>query len=137
LEIRRLKPTDFAKGFPGVLKGLTRVTGDPDKAYAIYRERSRQGCVTFVAVENDRVIGAASVLVEQKYCGKPALHIEDVAVLRRHRDKGVGKLLVEACLRLARERGAYRATLFCSPDVQEFYEKCGFWVNGVSMRVKP
>ena len=52
--------------------------------------------------------------------------VEDFAVMPEHHSRGVGRCLLDALKRVARERGLYKLTLQCRPDVAAFYEACGY-----------
>ena len=58
-----------------------------------------------VARDDDRIVGAAAVLVYATPAFVKA-RIEDVVVDEHSRGKGVGEALVRRCLEVARERGA-------------------------------
>lgn len=74
------------------------------------------------------VIGAATLLVEQKFIRQGALcgHIEDVAVRKGFEGKGVASALMERALSYAKERGCYKVILDCSEKLVPFYKKFGF-----------
>ncbi len=60
----------------------------------------------------------------------PDGHIGRMAVLKAWRGKGVGKLLLEALVRRAIERGFGAAMLNAQIHAKAFYEKAGFTTEG-------
>jgi GNAT superfamily N-acetyltransferase len=44
--------------------------------------------------------------------------------------QGIGSALVDAAVHLARDRGLSLITVIANPTAREFYEKCGFAVEG-------
>jgi len=89
--------------------------------------------------ENDNtspfIIGSSTIFIETKLIhnfGKVA-HIEDVIVHNEFRGKGLGKLLLDKCIEIAKQNGCYKIILDCSVDNCPFYEKCGFIQKGVQM----
>jgi glucosamine-phosphate N-acetyltransferase len=138
--IRELKASDFGKGFLETLANLSDVGGlAPAEARALLREMmSNQAYHIFVAVAGDgQVIGAATLLVEQKFIHRGGLvgHIEDVVVRKGHQGKGVGGSVVNAAIEKARELGCYKVILDCKADLVDFYKKLGFSEHDVGMRI--
>jgi GNAT superfamily N-acetyltransferase len=59
---------------------------------------------------------------------RPTLYLEDLFVLPDHRGKGIGKALMNQCIKLARERGCGRMEWVCldwNTKAQEFYNALG------------
>ena len=86
---------------------------------------------------NGLVIGTSHLYVQPNlsHGGKPKGHVENVVVDRNHREHGIGRLLVNDLLRVARERGCYKVVLNCKPENYGFYKGLGFRVTGeVEMR---
>ena len=90
----------------------------------------------YVACLNDRIIGTITVLIEPKiiHRGGSVGHIEDIVVDKNYRKMGIGKLLINHVLDIAKERGCYKIILDCDEDNMGFYEKAGFKQKGVCMR---
>ena len=84
-----------------------------------------------------KVIGAITLLVEQKFIHKGGLvgHIEDVAVGKGYEGNGIGRSLVAAAIKKAERFGCYKVILDCKEDVVGFYEKLGFRRHEVGMRI--
>lgn len=81
------------------------------------------------------LIGTATIFIETKLIhnfGKVA-HIEDVIVHSDFRGKGLGKLLLDKCIEIAKQNGCYKIILDCSDDNCRFYENCGFNKKGNQM----
>jgi glucosamine-phosphate N-acetyltransferase len=100
-------------------------------------ERANRGIRTLVAIEQERIIGTISVLMEPKFSGggRICCHIEDVAVHPEHQDGGVGTVLVERAIELAKSAGCYKVILACKPYLEQFYSKFGFTSSDVGMRL--
>ena len=94
--------------------------------------------VAIIQLNNKEVIvGTITVLIEPKiiHNGSKVAHIEDVVVNNDHRKMGIGKLLIEYAIKIARQEECYKIILDCDVNTICFYEKCGFNVKGVSMRL--
>ena len=62
------------------------------------------------------------------------LEIKGLTVAPEHRRRGVGRALMQAAIRAAREAGARKLTLRVlghNPDARSLYSACGFEVEGV------
>lgn len=92
--------------------------------------RQHPTTIIFLAYENDKAIGVAVCFRGfSTFAARPLINIHDIAVLPEYRGKGIGRLLLEAVERKARETGCCKVTL----EVQEFnhparkmYEAAGF-----------
>jgi len=95
---------------------------------------------SFVAVARnaraatEQVVGFASISFEMKVRGGIIGHVEDVVVKSTHRNLGIGRLLLQALLQVAQDKGAYSVYLECDKANVGFYESLGFAQSAVSMR---
>ncbi len=82
------------------------------------------------------IIGCITILIEPKiiHNGSYVGHIEDVVVNKTHRGLGIGKMLINYGLKVAKENGCYKVILDCDESNVEFYKKSGFKQKGVCMR---
>lgn len=132
ITIRPASTDDVGRGLLEVLDQVssTGVAGlSPDRARRLIAEMAARGVEhVYVAERAGRIVGAATLIVEQKliHCGSRAGRIEDVVVDRRFRRQGIGRLLVERLCRLAAESDCYKVVLCCQPENAGFYERCGF-----------
>lgn len=135
--LRQLQATDFQHGFLDTLAHLTTVNLTPDEAIHIWRGRNAAGVRTVVAVEQEQVIGTASLILEHKFIhrGGTIGHIEDVAVRTGHEGKGVGSAVVRELVELARLSGCYKVILSCSDENLAFYSRIGFRRHDNGMRI--
>jgi glucosamine-phosphate N-acetyltransferase len=135
--VRRLYGSDLNQHFLDTLSSLAEVKLTPDQAKEVFRERLRRGIRSYVACIDDRVVGTASLLVEEKFIHGAGLssHIEDVAVHRDFQKQGIGAALVGYLLQEARRLGCYKVILNCREGNVPFYEKMGFRRHDVGMRL--
>lgn len=131
MNIRGLRKQDFENGLIECYNALAETDFTGRKwAIPIFTGRRQDSNVwMFVAVDDDeRVLGTASVFLYPTYLhgGAYAAHIEDVAVHPDHQRKGIGRALVEHCLKRCRLANVYKVVLNCSPANIPFYQKCGF-----------
>lgn len=81
------------------------------------------------------IIGSSTIFIETKLIhnfGKVA-HIEDVIVHTEFRGKGLGKLLLDKCIEIAKQNECYKIILDCSDNNCKFYENCGLMKKGNQM----
>src|SRR5260370_31195684 len=94
--VRELRGSDISQALLETLASLAEVGLTPDKAKEVFRERLRRGIRGYVACVDGRVVGSASLLVEEKFIhgGGLSSHIEDVAVHRAFQKQGIGAGLI-------------------------------------------
>ena len=138
LRIRRLQEEDIFNGLLLSLDSLREASGmaESEARDVFHRICSNPDHVVLVAELDGRVVGAATLLIEQKFIhnGGRAGHIEDVAVLDDMQGSGIGASLVRACLDHAARAGCYKTVLQCTDAVKEFYQDLGFRHHGSGMR---
>jgi glucosamine-phosphate N-acetyltransferase len=102
----------------------------------VFESRRQAGVRTFVALEGDRVVGTASLVIELKFIHAGALcgHIEDVAVHSAFKKRNIGGKLVRHATAEAAKAGCYKVILSCFEPLIPFYENCGYRRHDVGMR---
>ena len=138
IKIRKLQKKDLYNGFLLSLDALRKSSHiKPKKANMIFNKISKNSHqIIYVAVENSKVVGSASILIEQKFIheGGKVGHIEDVAVRKEFQGKGIGRQIVVALLKYAEKQGCYKTILDCTDELIPFYENIGFKRHSNSMR---
>ena len=69
-----------------------------------------------------KLIGMARVISD----GVSDAYIQDVFVLKKHRDKGLGLKVIDFLIKNMKEKGIDWIGLIGRPGTGYFYEKCGF-----------
>jgi glucosamine-phosphate N-acetyltransferase len=141
-EVREIKESDLKKGYFSTLKNLSElgsVEESMERAEQILNNIiSNPLHRIFVAIdkETSEVIGATTLLVEQKFIhsGGKAGHIEDVVTRKGFEGLGIGSALISHALHFAKTAGCYKVVLDCSDTNIKFYQKAGFKVHETSMR---
>jgi len=138
IKIRKLQKKDLHNGFLTSLDSLRKSSHlKPKKANTIFDKISKNpDYIIYVAVDDGKVIGATTLLIEQKFIhdGGKVGHIEDVVVRKGYQGKGIGKKIVNALLKYAEKKGCYKTILDCTDDLIPFYENLGFKRHSNSMR---
>jgi glucosamine-phosphate N-acetyltransferase len=137
LKITELTGRDLAGGFLETLASLAPVELTPAQAGEVYRSRLRSGIHTYIARVGERVVGTATLLLEQKFIhgGGWVGTIEDVAVHRDYQKQGIGTELVRHLTEAARERGCYKVMLCCFEHLVPFYERLGYQAYNHGLRI--
>jgi len=99
--------------------------------------------VLVAADDKDRVLGYAFCIFQQHRDSHiltdiKTLYIDDLCVDEGQRGNGVGKVIYDAVVRLAKEQGCYNVTLnvwCCNEPAMAFYEKCGLKPQKVGMEI--
>jgi GNAT superfamily N-acetyltransferase len=86
--------------------------------------------LALLAIDDDRAVGLAVCFVGlSTFRARPLLNIHDLAVVKEHRGKGIGRALLEAAERHAVELGCCKLTLEVQDDntpARSLYEHFGF-----------
>jgi glucosamine-phosphate N-acetyltransferase len=137
IAIRELSGSDNFEEFLDSLSSLSEVQLTPEKAKEVFRSRLRAGARTYVAYAQGRIVGTASLLLEQKFIhgGGHSGHIEDVAVHRDFQRHGIGAALIRHLTAEAKRLGCYKLVLNCFDDRAPFYEKLGFRRHDIGLRM--
>lgn len=138
IKIRELEEKDLFNGFLESLDSLRKASNlSPKKAKEIFKKiKSDKNYKIYVAVFDSKVVGTATIFIEQKFIhdGGKVGHIEDVAIRKKYKDKGIGQRIVKALVAYAKKQGCYKTILDCTDDLIPFYEKIGFKRHSSSMR---
>jgi len=138
IKIRELEEKDLFNGFLESLDSLRKASDlSPKKAKEIFKKiKSDKNYKIYVAVFDSKVVGTATIFIEQKFIhdGGKVGHIEDVAIRKKYKDKGIGQRIVKALVAYAKKQGCYKTILDCADDLIPFYEKIGFKRHSSSMR---
>lgn len=96
---------------------------------------NNQSVYSCVAVCNGFTVGVGSIFVLKRMRGGVAGVIEDVAVQKDVRGRGVGRLILSKLLEHAKAKSCFKVTLVCSNENISFYEKIGFKQDYKSMKI--
>lgn len=91
----------------------------------------------WVAVDGEKIVGTAMMHLQHKlsyHCGTAA-HLEDVVIDKDYRGNGAGKALVQAAIKAAKDKDAYKVMLTCYEKTSHYYEKFGFKKHDIGMRL--
>ena len=91
----------------------------------------------YVADLNGVIVGTFSLLIMDNlgHQGAPSAIIEDVAVDPNHQGQGVGKIMMAHALKIAAQKGCYKAMLSSNlkrESAHHFYESLWFEKHGYS-----
>ena len=114
------------------LKNMDTSIVDKDKAWSDFVNNTSSNSV--IGIYNDKIVAYGSVVVENKVRGEVAGHIEDIVVDSEVRGKMIGVSLIKELIKVAKNKGCYRITLFCKETLVNFYARNGFEVNNVVMK---
>lgn len=127
--VRRLQAADFGNGYLESLSALAPVGLTPEEAVQTFQAICENSVYRFfVAIANGRVVGVASILIEQKFVLRAAKfgHIDEVAVAVECQGRGIGRRLIETLVEEAKKERCAKVRLDCREENVPFYEKCGF-----------
>ena len=99
-----------------------QLEAEPD-AIELLVQQIEDGAV-IVAEQEDHITGFAVVLIDDHMAELDGLFVEP-----QHWRKGIGAALVDVAVHEARRQGLTMRVI-ANPSAREFYEKCGFTVEG-------
>ena len=138
IKIREIEEDDLENGFLKTLDFLRNTSGlDKNNAKEILKKiKQNPNHVIYVAIDDKKIIGSTTLLIEQKFIHDGGLvgHIEDVVVRKDYERRGIGIKLVTSMLERAKEKNCYKTILDCKDDVKQFYERIGFKRESNCMR---
>jgi glucosamine-phosphate N-acetyltransferase len=135
--IRPLQQDDYHCGFLQLLEQLTTVHAS-DITYEDFIEQfNKMKSNVFVIKDDNKIIATGSIFIEEKFIHKLSSvgHIEDVVVDVNYRSKGLGKMIIDHCIKFGKDGGCYKIILDCAQKNIQFYEKCGFENKNVQMSI--
>ena len=136
--IREIRKEDLWNGFLTSLDSLRKASDiENGKAEEIFEKIQKNPDYIIAVAENEgKIIGSATLLLEQKFIHKGGIigHIEDVVVDKNYQGKKVGEKIIKYLLEKSKNKGCYKTILDCSDDVKPFYEKLGFKHNANALR---
>ena len=138
IRIREIIETDIQNGFLETLDRL-RKASDLDKEIGkniLRKIISNPDYIIEVVEENGKIIGSATLFIEQKFIhnGGKVGHIEDVVVSKEYEGRGIGIKLVTSLLEKAKAMNCYKTILDCNDELIPFYERIGFKQEANQMR---
>lgn len=133
MNTRALEIDDYDKGYLSLLEQLTHVGNISKKDF----EKSFQNMNTniFVVELDNKIIASGTLFIERKFIHELSSvgHIEDIVVDSNHRDKKLGKKIMQHLINFANLHNCYKIILNCSPELEKFYEKFGFISKNIEM----
>jgi GNAT superfamily N-acetyltransferase len=107
---------------------------------ALFEIKQNQNHHLLVAEIEGMVVGTLAIIIipNLSHMGRPWAIVEDVIVDESHRGLGIGSLLMQRAIQLAKERDCFRVILASSKQRDEshkFYESLGLEAYGYSFKV--
>ena len=137
IKFRKVERKDLGEVFP-LLQQLTEIDYSSRNEEECWNKfNSNTSSNSIVGLYKDEVIAYGSLVVENKIRGEAAGHIEDIVVDNKVRGNNVGVMLIDELIKIGKEKECYRITLFCKEHLIKFYNKNGFEVNSMAMKLFP
>lgn len=137
IKFRKVERKDLGEVFL-LLQQLTEIDySNRDEEDCWNKFNSNTSSNSIVGLYKDEVIAYGSLVIENKIRGEAAGHIEDIIVDNKVRGNNVGVMLIDELIKIGKEKECYRITLFCKEHLIKFYNKNGFEVNSMAMKLFP
>lgn len=134
LIFRPVERKDLDIVFP-LLNQLTEIdysSRNKDKCWDKFINNTSSSSI--VGIYKDKVIAYGSIIIDNKIRGESSGHIEDIVVDKNVRGKNFGRSLIKELIKIGKNKGCYRITLFCKKSLINFYSKNGFKVDNIAMK---
>ena len=132
--IRLVKQNDMESVIE-LLQSLSKFKPKKSDYLTIWNDFSKQSNIHSLVLLNDKkVVGYGSIIIETKIRGGKMGHIEDIVIHPHYRKMGLGKLLLNALFDIAKEKNCYKTALQCKENNLNFYTKCGYVLSGSIMQ---
>lgn len=137
--IRNLEETDYKLGYMDCINELTEPVNVAEKDFINRLKflRNKQDYHSIVVVDDQSglIVGCGTLFLEYKFIKGLVTkgHIEDVVVKEDKRGSGIGTLIINHLISIAKEKNCYKISLVCNRDNVKFYKKCGFQEKEVEM----
>jgi len=135
---RNIEYDDFDKGYMDLMYEFTNYN------YLITKEefinfidthKNYKIIVIYSEIEK-KIIGAGTIIIVHKIHNNPIGQIEDIIISEKYRKYGLGKQIIEKLIDIGKnENKCYKIILNCLEKNIKFYEKCGFIIAGVEMKL--
>ena len=131
MKIRTLEPEDIKQVIDIWTNSFSRNFSKPVNSEYL----SDPNSTTIVISIEDIIVGVASIHIIKKLTRILGI-IEDVAVNKKYRGKGVGKKLVERLILIGKQKNCDKIVLSSSEQNSKFYEKIGFKKKELQMVIR-
>mgnify|MGYP000509819733 FL=1 len=131
MKIRTLEPEDIKQVIDIWTNSFSRNFSKPVNSEYL----SDPNSTTIVISVEDIIVGVASIHIIKKLTRILGI-IEDVAVNKKYRGKGVGKKLVERLILIGKQKNCDKIVLSSSEENSKFYEKIGFKKKELQMVIR-
>ena len=131
MKIRTLEPEDIEQVIDIWTNSFSRNFSKPVNSEYL----SDPNSTTIVISVEDIIVGVASIHIIKKLT-RILGTIEDVAVNKKYRGKGVGKKLVERLILIGKQKNCDKIVLSSSEENSKFYEKIGFKKKELQMVIR-
>ena len=131
MKIRTLEPEDIKQVIDIWTNSFSRNFSKPVNPEYL----SDPNSTTIVISIEDIIVGVASIHIIKKLTRILGI-IEDVAVNKKYRGKGVGKKLVERLILIGKQKNCDKIVLSSSEQNSKFYEKIGFKKKELQMVIR-
>lgn len=131
MKIRTLEPDDIKQVIDIWTNSFSRNFSKPVNSEYL----SDPNSTTIVISIEDIIVGVASIHIIKKLTRILGI-IEDVAVNKKYRGKGVGKKLVERLILIGKQKNCDKIVLSSSEENSKFYEKIGFKKKELQMVIR-
>ena len=136
-KIYRLDENCYHKNYFKLLPQLTdyKLINDKYHDFNEFVNSLNDNHIILVIENNQNIIATCTILIEKKIIRNysSVAHVEDVIVDKNFRKFGLGKILIQKSIEIAKFTKCYKCILDCDEEIENFYKKNGFIKKGSYM----
>lgn len=137
MSITNIRPATI-KDWENIYSLVTQVWESPNKTFFKnnFKKCLDNNSIFFIAQSDSIIVGSLMLHLQHKVIRNGAIagFIEEVVVDEPHRGNKIGQKLITHATSHAFSLGCYKVILSCFPERIEFYKRCGYNQESITMR---
>ena len=132
-EIRKLNKTDY-DSYLELINDFKK-TSFTEEEFIETLTNIKKNSEIWVIEEDEKLIATGTIIYENKFIFNISkiAHIEDIYVKKESRNNNYGKIIMYHLVQQAKKNGCFKIVSEATPEILEFYIKCGFKEKNVQM----
>ena len=133
----RIEPLSliYVNGVIGMLQDISQFVPSTDYEVLFEKHQAQSNVYSLVGIKEGELVAYGSGLIYLNIRGGKFMQLEDIVVSSKYRKIGIGRLILSKLTEIAEENNCYKVILACKSLNLNFYESCGFELDGHSMKL--
>lgn len=133
----RIEPLSliYVKDVIGMLQDISQFEPLTDLEILFEKHQAQSNVYSLVGLKERELVAYGSGLIYLNIRGGKFMQLEDIVVTSKYRKLGVGRMILSKLIEIAEKNDCYKVILACKSLNLNFYESCGFELDGHSMKL--